>query len=79
VAISTAQPVRFPDAFLEVRSKIFPTAQAKLSGLAQTWRPHAMFSTKNQFKIPRTALNEEPLKGHCTDRAQQAHHLIKGL
>jgi hypothetical protein len=60
VAISTAQPVRFPDAFLEVRSKIFPTAQPKLSGLRQTWRPQAMFSTKNQFKILKTALNQKP-------------------
>jgi hypothetical protein len=60
---------------LEVRPKKFPAVQTKLSGSTQTWGPQAMFSTKNQFKIPRKAFETAPHKS----RAQQARHLIKGL
>jgi hypothetical protein len=47
--------------------KNIPDSATELSGLLQTWRPDAMFSTKNQFKIPKTVLNEKPLKRHGAD------------
>jgi hypothetical protein len=82
VAISTAQPVRFPDAFLEVRSKIFPTRNlscrdcAKDGGRMQCsqLKINLRFSKRPAKRPERKAFATAPNKS----RGQQAHHPIKG-
>jgi hypothetical protein len=46
----------FPDIFLEGSPKEASGSAEKAPGAPQTWRPNAIFSIKNQFRILKSNL-----------------------